>query len=283
MAQLYRKSALEKLQSPEQLDKALTVTSPMSWLVLVALTLIIVVTVIWSFVGKIPITVTANGLITNPTGVSSVYAMERGTVKWINVTPGSKLHVDNPTPILTYTDSSGEEKTLYSDQIGTVSSVNVSVGGSLENGTEVITVTPDITHNSTTGNDQVVVVYVSLADRSKIKRDADGGNDVNIYLTGEDSQKNGYMVGRIVNIDGTVNVGDSHAKTVLGAEVNTIAVTCELYLDKDSASGYFWSNAAGAARGQERNDTPVSAKFVVEEMPPIKLLFEKLAELWGGK
>ena len=32
MADLYRKSALERMSNPDQLDKALTVTSPMSQL-----------------------------------------------------------------------------------------------------------------------------------------------------------------------------------------------------------------------------------------------------------
>lgn len=283
MAQLYRKSALEKISSPEQLDKALTVTSPLSWLALAAVTLIIVVTLIWSIVGRIPVTVTADGVITNPTGVCAVYAREKGVVKWINVAEGSQLHIDNPTAILTYTDANGEEQTLFSDQVGTVSSVNVKVGDALENGTLVARVTPSVTHNQKAGYDQVVVCYLKLADRSKIRRWADGGLYVNVYLTGEESQRNGYMVARVTNIDATIDPSNPHAKAVLGAENNTVAVICEIILDDSTASGYYWSNSSGGSRVQETDDTPVSAKFVVEEIPPIKKLSEKLAELWGGK
>ena len=283
MAQLYRKSALDKISDPEQLDKALTVTTPLSWLALVALTLVIVVTLIWSIVGRIPVTITADGVITNPTGVNAVYAHEKGVVKWVNVSEGTQLHIDQPTPILSYTDSTGEEKTLFSDQVGTVSAVNVRVGVQLENGTLVARVTPAVTHNGTTGYDQVVVCYLDLRDRSKIHRQADGGLFVNIYLTGEDSQRNGYMVARVINIDATIDAEGDHAKTVLGANPNTIAVTCELILDNSTASGYYWSNGSGAARVRESDDTIVSAKFIVEEIPPIKKLSEKLAELWGGK
>ncbi|MBR5095251.1 MAG: hypothetical protein IK095_09155 [Oscillospiraceae bacterium] len=283
MAQLYRKSALDKISNPEQLDKALTVTTPLSWLALVALTLVVIVTLVWSIVGRIPVTITAEGVITNPTGVNAVYAREKGTVKWINISEGSELHIDVPTPVLSYTDSNGEEKTLYSDQVGTVSSVNVNVGDKLENGTLVARVTPSVTHNKTSGYDQVVVCYIDLRDRSKIHRQADGGLFVNIYLTGEDSQKNGYMVARVINIDATIDTEGSHAKNVLGSNANTVAVTCELILDDSTASGYFWSNSSGAARAAESDDTIVSAKFIVEEIPPIKKLSEKLAELWGGK
>ena len=282
MAQLYRKSALDKISNPEQLDKALTVTTPLSWLALAAITLIVVVTLVWSIVGRIPVTISAEGIITNPTGVSAVYAHEKGVVKWVNVTEGTELHIDNPTPILSYTDSKGKEQILYSDQVGTVSSVNVKAGDSLDNGTLVVRVTPSVTHNEKAGYDQVVVCYINLGDRSKIKRYADGGLYVNIYLTGEDSQRNGYMMARVINIDSTIDADGSHAKNVLGANANTIAVTCELLLDESTASGYYWSNNAGGSRVQEVDDTLINAKFVVEEIPPIKKLSEKLAELWGG-
>ena len=46
MAQIYRKTALDKISSPEQLDKSLKITSPLSWLVLLGLTLIVIVAVI---------------------------------------------------------------------------------------------------------------------------------------------------------------------------------------------------------------------------------------------
>ena len=52
MADLYRKSSLERISSPEQLDKVLRVTSPMSWLALIAITVMIVIITIWSFVGN---------------------------------------------------------------------------------------------------------------------------------------------------------------------------------------------------------------------------------------
>ena len=48
MAQVFRKSALEKLPSPEQLDKAMVVTSPASWAVLTGVALIVAAAVVWA-------------------------------------------------------------------------------------------------------------------------------------------------------------------------------------------------------------------------------------------
>ncbi len=63
MADLYRKSSLERISNPEQLDKAITVSSPMSWLALAGVALIIVAVIIWSFAEKIPEITKADGII----------------------------------------------------------------------------------------------------------------------------------------------------------------------------------------------------------------------------
>ncbi|MBQ3011719.1 MAG: hypothetical protein IJD81_11060 [Oscillospiraceae bacterium] len=73
MADLYRKSALERISSPEQLDKALTVSSPMSWLALGAVTVLIVITLVWSIFGTIPVTVTTNGVVSSAISTNAVY------------------------------------------------------------------------------------------------------------------------------------------------------------------------------------------------------------------
>ena len=42
MADLYRKSSLDKLSNPEQLDRMIKISSPLSWLALIAVLLVIV-------------------------------------------------------------------------------------------------------------------------------------------------------------------------------------------------------------------------------------------------
>ena len=68
MAQLYRKAALARIDSPEQLEKALVVTSPMSWLALIGITVLIAAAIVWSIYGTVSETVTAKGVISAPAG-----------------------------------------------------------------------------------------------------------------------------------------------------------------------------------------------------------------------
>ena len=43
MADLYRKSSLDKLSNPEQLDRMIKISSPLSWLALIAVLLVLVI------------------------------------------------------------------------------------------------------------------------------------------------------------------------------------------------------------------------------------------------
>jgi len=62
MSDLYNKAALERLSSPEQLDKAITVSKPASWLVLLGIAVVIVAAIIWSVLGTLPTVLPTHGI-----------------------------------------------------------------------------------------------------------------------------------------------------------------------------------------------------------------------------
>lgn len=277
MAELYRKSALEKISSPEQLDKALKVTSPLSWISLIGVTLIIVVTVIWSVAGTIPVTVTTNGIIASPVNTNAVYTGNAGAVVSVYAAVGDEIYQEDEIAQVRAND--GTTYTIESDQVGTVSRVDVSVGDTVGQGTSILHVSPKAE------SPQVVVCYVKMSDVKKISR----GMPVYVYLNAADSQRYGHMEARVINIDeyATSNAGMNY---VLGEDNNlassftksgaVAAVTCELYPSKESESGYFWSNKKGKEL-TVTNGSLVSAKIITEEIAPITKLFSKLRDIWG--
>lgn len=277
MAELYRKSALEKISSTEQLDKALKVTSPLSWISLIGVTLIIVVTVIWSVAGTIPVTVTTNGIIASPVNTNAVYTGNAGAVVSVYAAVGDEIYQEDEIAQVRAND--GTTYTIESDQVGTVSRVDVSVGDTVGQGTSILHVSPKAE------SPQVVVCYVKMSDVKKISR----GMPVYVYLNAADSQRYGHMEARVINIDeyATSNAGMNY---VLGEDNNlassftksgaVAAVTCELYPSKESESGYFWSNKKGKEL-TVTNGSLVSAKIITEEIAPITKLFSKLRDIWG--
>ncbi len=61
--QLFRQAALDRLSSPEQLDRALTVTTSKTWLALAAIAVMAAAVVTWSVKGEVPTYVTASGIL----------------------------------------------------------------------------------------------------------------------------------------------------------------------------------------------------------------------------
>lgn len=277
MADLYRKSALERMSNPEQLDKVLKVTSPMSWLALIGITVIIIVTVIWSFVGTIPETVTVKGIVSAVVGSNSVYTEDAGTVVSVRVRAGDEIHLGDP--IMTYRNSANDIIEVCSDQVGYVSDIVVKKDDEFTPGKDVIRIAPKVQAS------QIVVCYVPLANAKKLER----GMRVNITLDSLDSNSYGNMVARIINIDAYATPTDGMS-SVIGSNNNlastftkdgaVVAVACELAVDTATASGYYWSNAKGASV-EVKNGTLTTAKIITDEVAPITKLFSKLKDIWG--
>lgn len=278
MADLYRKSSLERMSNFEQLDRALKVTSPMSWIALLGITLIIVVSVIWSFVGTIPETVTAKGIVSSVVGSNSIYTEDAGTVVSLKVRSGDEVHLGDA--VMTYRNSSNEIFEVYSDQVGIVSDLVVKKDDVFTPGKDIIRVSP-IAQGS-----QIVVCYVPLANAKKLER----GMHVNITLDSLDSNSYGHMVARVINIDAyatpragmsSVIGSDNNLESTFNKDGAVVAVACELYPDQNTSSGYFWSNTKGAAV-DVKNGSLVTAKIITDEVAPITKLFSKLRDLWEG-
>lgn len=85
---LFRKESLERLSSPEQLDQLMQVVDPKAWLPLVTLGALLVVAVIWSIVGRIPITVKGEGVLIRPRKVVQFQSPGSGQLLALNVQVG---------------------------------------------------------------------------------------------------------------------------------------------------------------------------------------------------
>jgi HlyD family secretion protein len=85
---LFRAKAIEKMASPEKLDRLVTIVSPKSWILLTALGGMILVITIWGFFGSIPSKVEGAGIIISGNGFTQVYADKTGIVYDISVRAG---------------------------------------------------------------------------------------------------------------------------------------------------------------------------------------------------
>jgi len=89
---LFRKAALDRLSSPDQLDRLIAITLPLDWLALIALGLLCAAAVLWSVLGDIPTRIPGRGiLVSQGGGVIDATTNAPGTLITLHVRPGDHL------------------------------------------------------------------------------------------------------------------------------------------------------------------------------------------------
>jgi HlyD family secretion protein len=88
---IFRKSSLDRLASPEQLDSLIRVTSPRAWLALAAIGGLLLTALLWGIFGSIPSKVRGSCILIRPGGVDEIVAPGNGWVSDISVEAGDMV------------------------------------------------------------------------------------------------------------------------------------------------------------------------------------------------
>ena len=91
MADLFRKSALEKLSSPEQLDRAIVIAPSSLWVALSGGALIVAGALLWGVFGRLPVNVDANGIYMRGDRTGGVYSEAAGMITDVEVAVGDQV------------------------------------------------------------------------------------------------------------------------------------------------------------------------------------------------
>lgn len=274
MAGIFRKTALERLSSPDQLDSMLKITTPMSWVGIGAAAALAAAVVVWSFTGSIPDTVSAPGFLVYSYNTNTLYSTASGTVKNVLAEPG--MVVEPGTPVVELSSSTGDVITIESDQNGRISEFFVEKGTEVTPNAELFRLSP------LTENEMSMVCYVDLDTAKQLEP----GMEAAIYLNSADSGTYGHMEAVITNVDRYVSSEGALAE-MLGADGQmasavtengpVAAVTCELKADENTESGYYFSAPRGAEIELSGGEL-ATVQIILDESAPISKVFP----MFGG-
>jgi len=88
---IFRAVALDRLSSPDELDRLLRVTDSKAWIAQIAVFGLLILALIWGYTGKLPSTVSGQGVIVRTGGVLNVVAAGSGVVAKLRVNAGDKI------------------------------------------------------------------------------------------------------------------------------------------------------------------------------------------------
>ena len=90
--EIFRKSALDRIASLDQLDQTMTVVKPSNVLGIISVGILVIAAMLWGFFGSVPDIVKGSGVLVNIDHVVSVKYSYQGAIKNIFVSRGDKVY-----------------------------------------------------------------------------------------------------------------------------------------------------------------------------------------------
>jgi HlyD family secretion protein len=90
--QIFRQVALERLSSPEELDRLLRVTDSKAWIAQLTMLALTAVAIAWGYYGRIPSVVSGQGVIIRRGGVLNIVSAGSGVVAQLKVKVGDRIN-----------------------------------------------------------------------------------------------------------------------------------------------------------------------------------------------
>lgn len=88
---VFRKTSLDRLSSPDQLDKLITITSPKSWLTVITIGVVLACAILWGVFGTIPKKVDTSGILISSGGVTSISSTVSGQITDVRLRSGDEV------------------------------------------------------------------------------------------------------------------------------------------------------------------------------------------------
>ncbi len=309
--QIFSQEALDKLRSPERLDTMLPITTPVTWIALVAISVLLFAVVLWSIYGAFTVKAEGMGLIMDSAGVMNVSHIAGGKIAQLYIRPGMTIKKGDLIAHMEQAEQSADTRMaqygmglassdrdamgrayqydakryqqdvaedIYSDYDGIVDEVMVNVGTMISAGTPICSVRMTQNRDDLTG-----LLYIPLDKGKRVE----AGMTIQLAPNGADVSQTGSLIGVVRSVSQypitaqgiQQHLGNAQlAQWILQAQQSSLMeVTFDLVKDPDNESGYLWTSKIGEHK-------PITAgsfctgSIIIERKPPIEKVFYKLSQ-----
>lgn len=263
---IYRKKAIKKANSTEQLDKAIVISSPFSWVGIIGVSVFIIAVILWSVFTTIPTVVSTKGIYAEKADVIAVNSDCSGTLQKYYINSGGSIKKGDV--IAEIKTNSGKIKKIKSDRDGIIGNVLLNENDVVYSSDELIRITPeDIPENC-------VVCYLPLSQAESIKE----GMSVTLYPNLNYSVNDAHLNGEIKYISkypadekniSLVLGKNSGLKRMLLKDEAVIEAVCKIN-NKHDKNKYITNDNKKIIL---KNKSVLAIRIVTENTPPINKLF----------
>lgn len=310
-SKIFSRAALDKLRSPDRLDMLLPITTPIGWMSLVAVGLLLISVILWSIFGSFTVRADGKGMILDSGGVTTVTHVAGGKIAHVYVRKGSTIQKGDLIAELEQPQQSADtnmaqygpqlassmkdtadrvyqykaklyqqrvSRDVISDYDGIVEDVMIRKGSVISSGTPLCSVRLTKKRSDLTG-----VMYVPVDKGKRIEP----GQTIQLVPNGVDVQESGSLIGVVRTVSNypvplqSIQEKVSNpelAKWLLsGGQGAVVEITFVLVKDENNPSGYLWTSFVGEHK-------PVTAgsfctgSVIIERRPPIEKVFYKISQ-----
>lgn len=292
---VFRKTSLDRISSPEQLNEYIKITNPGVWSVILGCMALLIAVGFWSVYGSIPDSVQVKGVVFPQNGVTALIPEAEGRITDVRVKVGDFVQAgqilavvpqesliqqindlkSQPSPDnqrIMRLQLEYERKSLV---VAPVSGIVLNVMGVHE------TVSPNQTLASIVkqekfANDKQIICYIPASTAKKLRE----GMEVQASPSFAPREEYGYMYGHITSI-GTYPVTEANILSSLGStqyaagllpDESYVEVRITLIPDPDSADKIKWSNKKGEGIHLSIG-TNCNLLIVIKKIKPYELVF----------
>ena len=310
-SQIFSQEALDKLRSPEKLDTMLPITTPISWMALTAILVLLFSVVLWSIFGAFTVKADGMGLIMDSAGVLNISHVATGKISRLYVKPGMEIKKGNLIAHMEQATQSADTRMaqygmglassdrdamnrayqynakeyqqtvaedIYSDYDGIIDEVMVDEGSMISAGNPICSVRITQNRDELTG-----LLYIPVDKGKRVEP----GMTIQLAPNGVDVSQSGSLIGVVRTVSQypvTAQGIQQHlgnlqlAQFILQAQQGAVMeIAFDLVKDADSESGYLWTSKVGEHK-------PITAgsfctgSIIIERKPPIEKVFYKLSQ-----
>ncbi|MBT4107082.1 hypothetical protein OAI08_01155 [Gammaproteobacteria bacterium] len=249
---IFRKEALEQLQSPEQLEQLLQVTNRRSWLTLGVFVVGFLGILLWMLFGRIPVAVSGEGVIIAPGQVVPIQATYSGYLEAVDLDPGDEVFAGQVLGFVRPTDLSAngadiEAHPILSMHDGVVLEQTIASQGFVTAGQAI-----GYLQKKSESSHLIVLSYFSERDGHKIR----SGMPALVSPVTSAPEQDGSLIAQVAKVSAqpasfesvAALVGWPDLATRLLGETPRIQVVLELRSDGATPTGYQWTSGQGSAR-----------------------------------
>lgn len=264
---LFREEALEKIASPDELDRLMPVTSPRGWLALIALLALVLAALLWGVFGRIPVEVNGDaGILLHGDARHEAVSQTSGLVTDLRVETGDS--VQEGQVVARIRPNEGAETDVVSLFDGEVEEIHIEEGMLLDRGQQVAVIEE--------GNEPLqAFVFVPGAQGKQLKK----GMQVHVSPSTVNAQEYGFMQGKVTSVSEFPVTEDEMFLLMQNQSLvdtlrtgnDQLRVGVKLLRDPSTPSGFEWSSSQGPPFAITHG-TLAAATFVLGEERPVSLV-----------